>query len=437
MAKTNEPIDAAVKERRSQRIQAATRALELRGKKVSWVGIESPEPLRRGCDHSAWFEKLASDGVRHVLVPLNGETEDSCLFARRHVAGGRALYDLEHRDEGFFTRLKFMFEAVAETGVLLGLSLFDARKGLLNEGGNVQGLPLDSPRMKELLETAAGWVCSVVRGSPGVYVEVFRNAGGVSDVERAVAQKIAEVFSKQGEDLSPERLGPWVVMRRGLNFPEKLAAQAAPFDASPALRLGAIEAKTAAARDNFFSVLESVEGAQASFKANTRTSTALLRFEEGVIGAQRQDWLWRALFRGLWPVAALPADVDEAAAVRSDVSALAKFSLAWLRRAVPRPCADLFEGQSFARDGNPPFAAEDGSGRYFVYFSNCPTEGVRLSLPAGSYRYAWVNPLSGRCLDRGDGVAGGRRANLPGVAGDQPRLLVIESSELPDGLATI
>lgn len=438
MAKTNEPIDAAVKERRSQRLNAATRALELRGKKVSWVGLESPEPLRRGCDHSAWFEKLASDGVRHVLVPLNGETEDSCLFARRHVAGGRALYDLEHRDEGFFTRLKFMLEAVADTGVLLGLSLFDARAGLLSVGGNVQGLSLDSARMRELLETAAGWVCSIVRGSPGVYLEVFRNAGAdVSETEREVVQKIAEAFSKQGEDLSPERLGPWVVMRRGVNFPENLASQGAPFDATPALGLDALEKKDGAACENFFSVLESVEGNSVSFRASARNSTTLLRFGEGVLSGERQDWLWRALFRGYWPVAALPADADEAGALRNDVSALAKFSLAWLRRSVPRACADLFGGQDFSRDKNPPFAAEDGSGRYFVYFSVCAPEGVRMSLPAGSYRYAWVNPLSGRCLDRGDGVAGGRRANLPGIAGDQPRLLVIESSELPDGLATI
>lgn len=437
MAKTNEPIDAAVKERRSQR-HAATRALELRGKKISWVGLESHEPMRRGSDQSAWFDKLATDGIRHVLVPLNGENEDACLFARRHVAGGRALYDLEHRDEGFFTRLKFMLEAVAETGVLLGLSLFDARGGLLTENGNVQGLALNSPRMKALLESAAGWVCSVVRGAPGIYIEVFRNGNSATaELERALIQSIAEIFSKQGEDLSPERLGPWVVVRKGMSLPDKLTAQAAPFDASQAIQLDFIQEKSALTRDNFFSVIQNLNGESPSFKSTPHATTTLLRFGEGVHSPAHQDWLWRALFRGYWPVVTLPPDTDEAGTLRSDLSALARFSLAWLRRATPRPCADLFVGQRFSARESPPFAAEDGSGRYFIFFRESAPEGVRLSLPPGSYRYAWVNPFSGRCLDRGDGVAGSSRTSLPGIAGEQPRLLVIESSELPDGLATL
>jgi hypothetical protein len=48
----SEPFDANLKERRSMRSTGAVPdALpEIRGKHASWAGVESCEPLMRGCD---------------------------------------------------------------------------------------------------------------------------------------------------------------------------------------------------------------------------------------------------------------------------------------------------------------------------------------------------------------------------------------------------
>src|SRR5947207_5441545 len=100
---------------------------ELRGRRAAWSGVESSEPLLRGCDQREFLERLAGAGIRHVIVPLNGAAEDTCIFARRHIesgspsSGGAVLYDLERRDEGAFTRLKFLLETAGSTGVLIGL----------------------------------------------------------------------------------------------------------------------------------------------------------------------------------------------------------------------------------------------------------------------------------------------------------------------------
>jgi hypothetical protein len=103
----SESLDTTLKDRRNVRASAAAPLAlpELRGKRVAWAGVESAEPLWRGCDQRELLERLAADGIRHLIVPLNGPSEDSCIFARKHVdagalPGGGALYDLERRDEG-------------------------------------------------------------------------------------------------------------------------------------------------------------------------------------------------------------------------------------------------------------------------------------------------------------------------------------------------
>lgn len=431
--------------------------LELRGRRVSWVGIESNEPLRRGCDQTAWLDKLDDAGIRHVLVPLNADSEDTCVFARRHLdatgTARNAFYDLEHRDEGFFTRLKFLLEASADAGVLLGFSLFDAGEmgshNPLAPDANVQHLslrddvvPANAERLKKIIETAAGWVSSAVRGSAGVYIEIFRNATPNQNagwkpppqlelIEHAAAKQIAESFARHAEDLSPDRPGPWV-LHHFSGAEEKLATRSAPFDASRTIGAGAEEV------GGFSRALSRAgvecDAASSFFHPTDAGPAAMLRFEEGALDPAQVDWLWRALFRGYWPVVALKANEKKSEWLLSEVSALAKFSSVWLKRARLRPCVDIFEGDPTAARSGIPFAAEDGQGRFFVYFASGPREGLQLSLPPGIFRYAWVDPLSGKTLDRGDGVAGGAHARLTGLALDQARLLVIEPSDAQETL---
>ena len=460
MSKTNEPLNAGVKQRHSinEPVTVRPRMLELRGHRISWVGIESNEVLQRGCDQSAWLERLAKDGIRHVLVPLNGSSEDSCMFARKHViqAGHESpLYDLEHRDEGFFTRLKFLIEAATDSGVLLGLSLFDAHPrlahGPLHVDANVQTLSLDEAnsgpsyaRLSTILSSAADWACSAVRASQGVYIQVFRNARGEpAALERALAARIAATFSHQGEDLSPERLGPWVAVRHA-GAAADASRHSAPLELSQTMRLNAPKKSAAPAR-NFFSALEraSAESGTALafsyFNPATPSKATLLRFEKDVLGGERIDWLWQALFRGFWPVVALRVADDDSAPVLASVAALARFTGAWSRRSALRPCAEIFRHLPAAalQRRHAPFAAEDGCGRYFIYFHEPVLEGLRLSLPPGLFRISWIDPASGKCLDKNDGLNGAPLANITGLNDPRARLLIIEPSAAADALSTL
>ncbi len=230
----NEPLDTTVKDRRASRQQSAQALLlpELRGHRAAWAGVESAEPMLRGCDQRGMLERLAAKGVRHLIVPLNGPSEDSCLFARKHVEAGAhtplgraALYDLERRDEGFFTRLKFLLEAAGSTGIMVGLSLFDASPGgaagPFRRGGNIQGLEMadafaakSDERWRAILGGAADWVCSAARGFRGVWIHIFRHAPDKPGaLERALCARVAETLGRHGEDLSPIRLGPWIAPR--------------------------------------------------------------------------------------------------------------------------------------------------------------------------------------------------------------------------------
>ncbi|MCY3023491.1 MAG: hypothetical protein NTW87_31310, partial [Planctomycetota bacterium] len=78
--------------------------IELHGYRIALAGVASCEPLMRGCDQQVWLEQLVRLGIRHLVLPLNGPEEDTCLYARRHPAGADAgsstIYDLGRRDEG-------------------------------------------------------------------------------------------------------------------------------------------------------------------------------------------------------------------------------------------------------------------------------------------------------------------------------------------------
>src|SRR5262249_22964660 len=160
---------------------------------------------------------------------------------------------------------------------------------------------------------AVGWVFSSMRGCLGVYVDVFRNAGPhLLELERALVQRAAEAFAKQGEDLSPERLGPWVLARRGAPLSAALAPQSAPFDLAEA---------PDSAPENFYPLISQLEAAAAFFRPVPRASATLLRFGAGMLDGTRREWLWRALFRGYWPVAALSLGDEQTAQLREDVGA--------------------------------------------------------------------------------------------------------------------
>jgi hypothetical protein len=53
----------------------------------------------------------------------------------------------------------------------------------------------------------------------------------------------------------------------------------------------------------------------------------------------------------------------------------------------------------------------------------------------GTYRYYWFDPASGRGLDRGDGIEGGRHSHVPGPGKGREALLILEQEELPDPLS--
>ncbi|HLX63053.1 MAG TPA: hypothetical protein VKX17_17415 [Planctomycetota bacterium] len=466
----SEFLDLALKDRRNVRALTTAPLLlpELRGKRIAWAGVESAEPLQRGCDQSELLERLAADGIRHLIVPLNSGSEDSCIFARKHVdpatVPGGALYDLERRDEGAFTRLKFLLEAAGATGVMVGLSLFDAEPGAagpFSRGANLQGLTLShesdarsagtagvqpargihdsADRLRAILIAAANWVCSAARGFQGVWIEPLRNARGQpGDLERALGGSVAETLARHREDLSPIRLGPWVALRRGVALAEKFAAQAAPFDAE------SIRFQPGRDAADFGDVLLRMESAAAThtdelyFARAPVHQPALLRFPPGALDASRCDWLWRTFFRGYWPIVSTPMGKSRDPFLWDSIASLARFSVAWAARGALRQCPEILTAFRTASETNAaPFAAEDGAGRHFVYFPQPALSGVALSLPSGFYRHYWIAPSTSRILDRGEGDEGGPHTHLPGCGDAEAKILVIEQDEAPDSLAVL
>jgi hypothetical protein len=376
-------------------------------------------------------------------LPLNGSAEDSCIFARRRVdkpgmPPGAILYDLERRDEGAFTRLKFLLEAASSTGMIVGLSLFDAAPesgGPFSASANLQGVslneaaPRQTERLLDILNQAVDWICSAARGFQGVWIEVFRNAHGEpSTKERSLCARVAQTFSRYREDLSPERLGPWVAVRNTQLLSEKHSALAAPFDPSLTIPGDA----RASFSDELLNAASAsgTRNAQPLFLRAPERQPALLRLPESALTG-RHEVLWRAFFQGYWPVVAMRLTSSRDTALWDTLASLARFSVAWAGRAALRSVIDLLD----PIHSTSAFAAEDGAGRYFIYFNAPILEGLTLSLPPGFYRYYWISPSAARVIDRGDGVEGVPHAHIPGSGYPEATLLAIEENEAPDSLA--
>lgn len=451
-----EELDDTVKDRRSAKASSALPNLLpfVGGSFAAWSGVETEEPMLRGCDQRGLLDRLAAKGIRHLVVPLNGASEDACLFARKHLdagavvkAGSIALYDLERRDEGAFTRLKFLLETARSAGIMMGLSLFDAAPDLaagpFRKGGNLQGLSLANSSTtqanEKLLASLGGvvdWVCSAARGFRGLWIEVVRNASGpVSAIEKLLSARVAETLAKHGEDLSPVRLGPWLAPRRSDNLREKHATQAAPFDSSRTISgdTSSIDLSAALCRS------ESISGATETeiyFQRVPRRQPVLLRFAQGSMDGARTDWLWRAFFRGYWPMVALHVQQTRDARQLETIAAISRFAVAWVGRGALRPYPELLAPMQ-PKASSSIFAAEDGTGRFFAHFSGPAESGLALALPTGFYRFYWIDPVSGAILDQGDGAEGGRRVGIPGCGDPTAQLLVLEQDESPDPLAVL
>ncbi|MEI6232606.1 MAG: hypothetical protein WCT04_06115 [Planctomycetota bacterium] len=450
----NEHLDLTIKDRSASRTPAALPVLlpELAGSKAAWAGVETAELLQRGCDQRGLLDRLAAKGIRHVIVPLNGASEDSCLFARKHVDLGLSntpapitLYDLAHRDEGAFTRLKFMLEAARSSGLLIGLSLFDASpsvtSGPFRKGGNIQGATLaaapSSPVDEKLFATLGSvvdWICSAVRGFRGLWIDVFRNASGTpSALERLLCARVAETLARHGDDLSPARLGPWIAVRRPDMLRERHSAQAAPFDISR-------DMPTDCPALDFASAMWAAESAAGTsesdfiFQRAPHRQPALLRFSEHALDGARSDWLWRAFFRGYWPTAALHVNQASDAPHLNTLAAIARFSVVWAGRGALRPYPEML-APMHESVGASMFAAEDGTGRFFAYFSEPAVNGLALALPPGFYRFYWFDPYSDTIMDRDEGVEGGPRISIPGCMDATAKLLIFEQDESPDPLS--
>jgi hypothetical protein len=436
-----DPVETNPRDRRQRPSPWHVRLLpEINGKRISWVGLISPEPMVRGCDQGAWFERQAKESLRHIVIPLNGPHEDTCLFARRRhePATGKqpasVVYDLEHRDEGALTRLKYLLEAARAAGVMVGLSLFpggDPTGTPLHPTCNIQQLGLNtepSPRLTKALQQAADSISSAVRGCKGVWIEPFRGLGAHgSELNRTLARRIAETLAKHGEDLAPLPLGPWVAANDTGGWPESLNRQILPCDASAEIVAPAMSVADLLQRIESRTNRPLAETFFAPYVGRPR----LLRFAPGALLPAQHDWLWQALLRGYWPLVAL-ASGPASASLQRAVASVAQFSALWMSRGRLRAAPELLSPS--CPEGA--VAASDGATRSFVFFPEGPRDGVTLHLPAGSYRYYWVDPLAGTIVDRADGVEGRARSAIPGSANADARMLVLESEDAPDNLTT-
>ena len=446
--------------------------IELCGHRIALPGVLSHEPLLRGCNQHAWLERLVGLGIRHLIVPVNGREEDTCLYARRHpnrppgTSGqASAVYDLERRDEGFFARLKFLLDAAGEIGVMIGLSLFSvtsaAMAGPLRQGANLQGLSFENvlhatdrqattekDNLEASLNIAVDWIATEVRGRPAVWIEIFRGLAPVegsllNQSEKRLALRIATVLGRSSVDSKKAQGGPWVATPPGF-LAETGAAHIAPFSVqrgdSPELKgvlLPSIEASQWC-EDDVFAVeeLSRVVRRPSIFRLSGSRKNAM-RFR-----ASDRATLWRGAMRGIWPIVPGGFNVSHVLpsteAPRSWIylAQLATFAKQWVGHGFLRACPELLalmprEAYASGRLG----AATDGCGRYFVYSSGQTKEGLVVSTFPGSYRYYWFDPASGRGLDRGDGLDGGTGCEIPGPGGASEAVLILEQEELPDPLS--
>ncbi|HYF50196.1 MAG TPA: hypothetical protein VEJ63_12375 [Planctomycetota bacterium] len=488
-----------------------TGLIDLRGHRVPLPGIVSPEPLLRGCDHRAWFDKLLDHGIRHVMVPLNALDEDTSMFARRHpkwaidsvessamlnaisetsapkpaekrkrgstALFGGAVYDLEHRDEGFFARLKFLLEAADAAGVLVGLSLFDVSAetggGPFRRGGNLQGLAWEDlilqPELKEwetlerLLKTAGEWIATAVRARRGVWISAFRGQppplveSRINTLGERLTWWMGQMLVRPGEDQQSTRHGPWIAGAPGWRASETQVSQN-PEDKPP--HLAPFDLKSGHAPElDVTAQLESYLASKPGHDGDHRRPLLYYLQESTQRGAPKigPELAWRCMARGYFPI--VPAGVQTRPGQRrcAWLSQLALFFKQWVGKGFLRPCPEILANlpeESVAR--GPLHAASDGCGRFFIYFEpgwlaprplapgaspargegrKPSAPGIRLSLLPGAYRFFWFDPQRGKGLDNGDGISGGQAAVIPGIVTDRDAVLVVELEELPDPLS--
>lgn len=430
--------------------------VEVHGHRIGLPGVASPEPLLRGCDQRGWLERLVALGIRHLVVPLNGSDEDTCLYARRHPATpGGVVYDLERRDEGVCARLQFLLDAAAKAGVMVGFSLFDPRlpedAGPFARQSNSQHVcwrdlcraRLEAPRhsrrrtsslrrragsdlrLEDRLAAAVDWMAAELRARTAVWVQVFRQGHGNASseplrrLEDRLARRLAAALALPGEDPAKARLGPWLAVPPGFDWEAVPSSHRAPFDVWPAHAL-----------DHAAGVPGAMDG---------RRPPLLYDFGAGChdrvasAARPRRAELWRAVMHGCWPV--VPCGFANALRQRGwkYLAQLAVFGRLWIGDAYLRPCPEMLARVPAGLVvGGTVSAATDGCGRYFAYWSRRMDCAVELSVLPGTYRYYWFDPAAGKGLDRGEGLEGGRCCRVPGPGRAREALLVLEQEELPD-----
>lgn len=457
--------------------------ISLRGHKIALPGVSSLEPLMRGCNQREWLERLVLAGIRHLVVPLNGRDEDGCLYARRHpqsttmplAQGGEppksnasVLYDLKSRDEGFFARLQFLLDTADSLGVMIGLSLFNATAsplpgGPFGTGANIQGLtlvqsggarqkqfnekslPHGLEPMEEILYTALNWIAAEARGRPGVWMEIFRGDAGLDSSIQALEQKLtrrlATVLARPAQSGKKPQAGPWIVSSPGANWHGMNLNLAAPFDIW--------RGKEPEYNDLFTLSREIIEHDSGASPNSLFSSPpvpwrrpALYHFPDpdgrrhGSFPLPDRAELWRAVMHGCWPI--FPGGFAQRSGKRhwQTMTQIANFANCWAGSGYLRSCPETLARMPSEWIANTQAtAATDGCGRYFVYFNPLANNGLDLVTLPGSYRFFWIDPVSGLGLDRGEGLNGGSRCGVPGLGASREALLILEQEDLPDPMS--
>ena len=442
---------------------AARRSLiSLQGHRVPLPGASSYEPMLRGCNQVEWLEQLVRMGLRHLIVPLNGPEEDTCLFARRHpgwaIRSGEStimpkieipdtdgptaapvvpvdpaapkpptrptkkkattevLYDLQHRDEGAFTRIQFLLSAAQSAGVMVGFTLFNVwpanNPGPLHRGANVQGIALEDllrPQKKQqaadqlaALEAAMApcidWIAAEIRGRAAVWVQAFRGLPDIDptpeesfeplrQIEFNLTKKLATGLTRPAEDAAKARSGPWVVTRADFNWSGMDTAHRAPFDMCRELLVDNQNVGRVCSADDFLlpesplielPAIEQRRPALCSYVMSDRDEyKSMRRFA--------QSRLWRSAVSGKWPI--VPGGFEKGNKRHWFFSAkMAEFFKQWAGKGYFRPAPEILEAAT-TRNRMTPAAGTDGCGRYFVFFEETPKRGVEDSIPPGCDRF--------------------------------------------------
>lgn len=475
--------------------------IELKGHRVPLPAASSHEPMLRGCNQKEWLEKLVKLGLRHLIVPLNGPEEDTCLYARRHPRWAlearesgelqaaivptegtipprpkkkksstqSVLYDLEHRDEGFFSRLQFLLTAAENIGVVIGFSLFSGwpvpSAGPFRRTANIQGLAIDDAhhgpekheenykKIETALNACVDWIAAELRGRPAVWVQIFRGvsdgvekAAPLSVIETSLARRMAAALARPGEDERKARSGPWLVAPPNFDDKGTLVAHAAPFglrrDAfpdgtpqPPLFRGGRKYDVLPPAKRRERGRMEDLTNDPPSPRRPMLCQFAMSDMEDRSKGRRRftQNLIWRSAMTGAWPV--VPGGFERREARRwFYLAQMAAFFKQWAGDGYLRPCPEIMIPSPVPFRSGSAVAACDGRGKYFIYFESLPGAGLELDILPGCYRYYWIDATIGRAVDRGDGLDGGR-CRVPEIQAEYPALLILEHEELPDPLS--